>query len=243
MTPAFLAFSDLDDTLFQTQAKCPPDADLALAAHHTVAARQSYTTGPQRQLIDVLQAAGGCLIPVTGRTPAAVARVQLLFAAEVICDHGATVLEPDGQVSAEWAARIQTLLADGAVLRVQAALGALAAQHECTLSTHEVDRAAYMHVLKHPQRGDLRAAYHAVRALGLPGLTVIANPSHISLLHAGVTKAAAVAFVRARYPAHLLTLGLGDSLSDLPFMRTCQFWLTPTGTQLDRAFDPDGAHL
>ncbi len=243
MTPTFLAFSDLDDTLFQTRAKCPPGGDLVLAAQHATPERQSFTTGAQRQLIGTLHEAGGLLIPVTGRTPAAMARVRLPFHAEVICDHGATLLDPGGTVNEEWAGRVQALLADDTVARAQPAAQRIADQHGCALSTHTVQGAPYMHVLKHPARGSLTAAYHAARALQGAGLTVIANASHISLLHAQVTKAAAVAFVRARYPAHLLTLGLGDSLSDLPFMRACHFWLTPTGRQIDHALDPDGAHL
>lgn len=245
MTPRLLAFSDLDDTLFQTQGKCPDGAALELAAHHDTPARRSYTTRPQRDLLALVEGAGGVVIPVTGRTPQALGRVQRRFPAEAICDHGATILNPGGTVDPVWAAQIQAELADGAVDQVTALVARIAEAHGCTLTTHHVGDAPYMHVLKQPQRGDLQPAYATLRGKVeiLPGLTLIANPSHISLLHAGVSKAAAVEYVRARYPDDVLTLGLGDSLSDLPFMRRCDFWLAPPGTQIDRALAPDGAHL
>ena len=62
------------------------------------------------------------------------------------------------------------------------------------------------------------------------------NGNNLSLTPAGISKAIATAWLleTLRKDKELLTIGVGDSSSDLEFMRLCDAWLTPTGSQLDR---------
>jgi hypothetical protein len=39
----------------------------------------------------------------------------------------------------------------------------------------------------------------------------------------------------------VLSIGVGDSVSDLGFMRLCDLWMTPAGSQIDRGMGLDPA--
>ena len=63
------------------------------------------------------------------------------------------------------------------------------------------------------------------------------NGNNLSLTPAGISKAIATAWLlkTLRRDKELLTIGVGDSSSDLEFMRLCDAWLTPTGSQIDQS--------
>ena len=62
------------------------------------------------------------------------------------------------------------------------------------------------------------------------------NGNNLSLTPAGISKAIATAWLleTLRKDKELVTIGVGDSSSDLEFMRLCDAWLTPTGSQIDQ---------
>ena len=62
------------------------------------------------------------------------------------------------------------------------------------------------------------------------------NGNNLSLTPVGISKAIATAWLleTLREDKELLTIGVGDSSSDLEFMRLCDAWLTPTGSQIDQ---------
>ena len=95
----------------------------------------------------------------------------------------------------------------------------------------------FMAVLKHPDANaqalaELQTRWEAA-VEGNAHLHVIANANNVSLLPRALGKAQAVRWLRdTHFPHATLTLGLGDSVSDLPFMRECDFALTPAHGQL-----------
>ncbi|MFC6619387.1 HAD family hydrolase [Deinococcus radiophilus] len=243
MTSQIVAFADLDDTVFQTLRKLPgaDSARLTPATVNTAGEPHSFMTPAQTALLDLLAAGNVTVIPVTGRDPAAFARVGLEFPSWRVLDHGLTILDAAGEPEQTWATRVRAELEP-----LQAELGRLtdwlrpqAAQAGARLTVHHAHDLPFMTVLKHPEASaeilaDLQDAWTAA----LPaeaGLTVIANANNVSLLPAGLGKAAAVRYLRQTYfPQAALTLGLGDSVSDLGFMAECDFALTPTAGQLMR---------
>jgi len=99
-----MVFVDLDDTLFQTLRKCPPDEPhehLTLAAQATNGAH-SMMTRRQKALVDWLIASAET-IPVTARSTEAYSRVAIGFQSFAILANGAVILGPDGAADAEWA--------------------------------------------------------------------------------------------------------------------------------------------
>lgn len=238
-----IAFADLDDTLFQTLRKLPQPgpATLRAATLNTAGQPHSFMTPAQAALLDWLESSRVTVIPVTGRDPAAFARVGLHFPGWRVLDHGLTILDAQGQPEAEWTARVTQELSplQDDLHRLSEWLRPRVAEVGGRLTLHEAHGVPFMAVLKHPQAdaeilARLQDAW-AAEARNTPSLRVIANANNVSLLPAGLGKAAAVRYLRDRYFAETaLTLGLGDSISDLGFMAECDFAVTPQRGQLLR---------
>ena len=72
------------------------------------------------------------------------------------------------------------------------------------------------------------------------GWTVHLNGNNLALIPPGISKARAVLHLLERFRAsgELLAIGVGDSASDLGFMRLCDLWMTPAGSQIDIGLPP-----
>ena len=63
------------------------------------------------------------------------------------------------------------------------------------------------------------------------------NGNNLAVLPAWLDKAHAVAHLLAKYHADhpaLISIGMGDSSSDLPYMRLCDYLLAPSASQIAR---------
>ncbi|GGO20061.1 HAD-IIB family hydrolase [Deinococcus humi] len=239
-----VAFSDLDDTLFQTRRKLPLGMDgLTPATLGRDGQPHSFCTPAQSALLAHFASSGVTLIPVTGRDQAAMARVTLPFTSWRILDHGLTLLRPDGGVDLDWRTYVLTQLEplQDALADCTAAVTGLAAEHGCRLTRHTAHGTHFMTVFKHPdadatqlEQMQLALEKHVERTYD-SGLHVIANANNVSVLPRGLGKSEAVRHLReTQFPHATLTLALGDSLSDLGFMNACDLAITPPGGQLLR---------
>ena len=90
-----LTFLDLDDTIFQTERKCPPGASLEVGAVNRAGEPLSFMTPAQKTLLTWLLSTT-MVIPTTGRDAAALSRVRLpsgcRFSRGAIVNHGGTIL-------------------------------------------------------------------------------------------------------------------------------------------------------
>ena len=104
-------FLDLDDTIFQTRGKCPPDeaSSLIPAAFHRDGNPLSFMSARQRQLFEWLSASA-TVIPVTARSESAYRRVRLPFHHAAILDFGGVVLLPTGQLDKQWDQKIRPIM-------------------------------------------------------------------------------------------------------------------------------------
>lgn len=243
LTDSVHIFSDLDDSLFQTQAKCPPESRLWEAAMDRDGEPLSYFTEPQRLLLTLLQQA--TLIPVTGRNTAALGRVQLNFASYRITSHGAMVLDPAGKPLPDWLALID---GDHGCWRVSMEAAAAWMQQRIAVEQMPLrcrlieDQGVPVYV---SIKGD--AAALSRLAEEIPGVwqgeavQIHRNGHNMALLPPFANKARAVRFVMQRlrdmHPDPLF-LGVGDSLSDLPFLSLCHYAITPKGSQIQAATWP-----
>ncbi len=247
-----LAFVDLDDSLFQTRAKCPEGEELIPVAYRKDGTALGFMTRRQRLFFEHL-AQSATLIPTTARNLDAYRRVRLPFAAQAILNFGAVILDARGQLDRAWDEQVRS--------RLRACAGRLHEWHRALEQFIEAEElgaqarlisdfemAIYV-VVKHPD-GDLRAL-ERLRAEVLPtlapGFFVHANDNNLSLVPDFLGKEHAVRHVRDRYyDTHdpLLTLGLGDSLTDAGFLDECDFRLVPRGSQLARQQPtPGGDHV
>ena len=98
---------DLDDTLFQTLRKCPPDVPegaLRPLGFGRDGGPLGFATPRQAAFLAWLGEAA-LLVPVTGRSHDALGRVRIDYGAAV-CAHGGVILSEGGAIDAGWAARI-----------------------------------------------------------------------------------------------------------------------------------------
>ena len=236
-----IALVDLDDTLFQTIRKCPPDVSpdaLTPLAYAKGGEPLGFATPRQVAFLEWLSE-GAHVVPVTARSLDALRRVRIPFAAAV-CAHGGVVLRDDGEADGVWAARIASAAAAAAptLERLADAVRREGPDLAVRVLT-EGDTPLYV-LVKHPGV-DERALHDAVDRVAdeIPaGWTVHRNGNNIALMPPFLGKRAAVEYLlpglRARFPGASV-LGFGDSITDAPFMALCDYALMPTGSQLAAA--------
>lgn len=231
-----IALVDLDDTLFQTIRKCPSTDDLTPLGFAKDGSALSYATPRQMRFVDWLSETTH-LVPVTARSLDALRRVRIPFRA-AICAHGGVVLGDDGEPDRIWADRIARKAAahaselDDLVARIAAADDPAIQVRVLT----EGDVPLYV-LAKHAEQ-DADALFGVVDAAVPflpPGWTDHRNGNNVALMPPYLGKAHAVAHIlpalRARFP-DAPVIGIGDSLTDAPFMALCDYAMLPTGSQL-----------
>ena len=235
--PRIVIFLDLDDTILQTVPKCPPGEPVAPVAVDRAGRVLSFMTRAQQRLLE-FWLERGTVIPVTGRTDDALARVAIEFTSWRITHHGAVIRQPDGALPAWWYAQMRPLLVAAQPLLWDAAarLGAHAAAGGYRVSSHSVDEwLTYVSVKADDDGAALAGARARLEEAGLPPeLALHHNGNNLALTVIGAQKHDAVRRVAAELERDgpIVTLGAGDSLTDIPFLRACDFALVPKGSQI-----------
>ncbi len=242
-----IVFTDLDDTLFQTERKLQAEQWREGAAVDRAGNVLSFITEPQRKLLGLFQAGGALLIPVTGRNRDAMDRVLLKgFNSYRIVSHGAVVLTPEGELSALWLAQLEKKY------DLQQWHDHLSALNKCVeeliegrqlpLRTRlicDAGIAAYLSIKADRELYEEAHLDFLVEQL-TPELTKNEqwhrNGANLALMAPYTSKALAVRFVaeQLKIGSEELVMAIGDSVSDLPFLREAQFGLFPVKSQLDR---------
>ena len=238
MTP--VVFADLDDTLFQTARKMSeephPDrlASVATNGHH------SYMTAPQAAMMTWL-ADTTRLIPVTARSTGALGRCTLPFFDFRVAANGAVILRPDGTPDPEWTARISNLsrtYTDTLLLfrMIASELDGGGELRHWTVSEFGED--IYVCIKSNTGERKLDGVERAMRRAaeqsdhGPGAFTVHRNGNNLSVTPSVISKRAAVCYLMEGLDPETPVLGMGDSLTDLPFMEACQMMIAPTGSQI-----------
>lgn len=238
-------FVDLDDTLFQTVAKCAKDGDLHPAAYLKNGEACSFTTARQRAFFSFVQGEM-TLIPTTARNRDALSRVDLPFSSYAIIDYGGIILQPNGEVDAAWLAIMQADMQQArvglqAITQIMDTYSAQAGLHGRARLIEDCATPFYV-VLKDPEKKAERLAQVETEAV-TPWLKtqtgqdffVHRNGNNLAILPKTLNKARAVTYLRQRLEAEygeIMTLGMGDSESDARFMASCDYTIIPKGTQL-----------
>ncbi|MEI6206768.1 MAG: hypothetical protein WCP20_08300 [Desulfuromonadales bacterium] len=238
-------FLDLDDTIFQTMRKCPPGVRLENAASSRDGTPLSFMTSGQTALFRLFSETMR-VIPTTARNLDAFKRVHLPFKHGAILNYGGVILDAEGNVDAEWDAEIR-----GKVMAVRGEMAALAAaireyadRRAMALTIRIIGDCAmelYI-VIKQPEADStVLENLHSEYVLGLTpaDFYVHFNDNNIAIIPRFLNKANAVKFLieeRLRpTDDSLVTLGMGDSLSDLRFMGVCDYLIAPSVSQIGRS--------
>ncbi len=235
--PRIVIFLDLDDTILRTASKCQPgEAVMPAAVDRTGRALSFMTRAQQRLLTFWLEQ--GTVIPVTGRTDDALARVNIAFASWRITHHGAVIRQPNGLLPTWWYTQVRPLLAAAQPLlwSLAARLTTDAAAGGYRVSSHSVDEwLTYVSVKSNDEGVALVRVRAHLQKVGLPPeLALHCNGNNLAITVKGAQKQDAVRRVAAELEREgpIVTIGAGDSLTDIPFLRTCDFALAPKDSQI-----------
>ncbi len=239
-------FSDLDNTIVRHLSRVGQETFEVVGTDETGQANTVMTTSDLEFYQEISRF--GRLIPTTGRSMAAYGRLfGLQFESWVILNHGATILTPDSSVDTVWLERT-TKIMSGLTTDLRRLY-----QHLQPLSHLLLEDCQYSNTIKLHLEHNL-PLYISVRAsrtmpqahlemLRQKILEVLGLEPDFELLHTGritsvipclLNKKDAVLEVMARLgPTE--TLGVGDALTDLPFMRLCDFQRAPENSEIQSA--------
>ncbi len=235
-----LALVDLDGTCFQSRSRCPDGCELTPMAVDRAGAPRSFATLRQRHLLELLLREAE-VVPVTGRDSDALRRVHAPFRHHAITSFGGVILTPAGTPDREWEERTAAAVAEygGALAELNARMTELARSRGRAVRARVVrdhGLPLYLSVKRGAEpAGAVRAlARAAVEARMLPdGWRIHLNGGELALLPPFLAKEHAVRWLLERLAGRdTLTVGVGDSRSDAPFLAICDYAIVPRGTQL-----------
>ncbi|MDX8393118.1 MAG: HAD hydrolase family protein [Mariprofundales bacterium] len=230
-------FTDLDDTLIQTKSKLPEHALTTLAATDREGKALSFFTQSQKVMLDMFTKNGACIIPITGRNTDALNRVQYQFHSFRSVSHGAIVLKDDKTVCENWLSEIELLLMDWPELLEYCNKEINQIIKSCKLDARtrviiDMDIPAYISV-----KGTVQALETIKQNNPLnEKFNHHENGRNHALLPPYASKKKAVEYIKKQLELNVndLIIGIGDSLSDLDFMSSCQFSMMPVNSQITK---------
>lgn len=240
-----IVFADIDGTLIESIRNGPPPGEADVGAWDRDG-RAIAVHGPRhRELLRVLSTADA-LVPVTGRSPDALSRVKIDFRSYAVVHHGSVVITPAGEVDRDYADVISASLdavhemleaaffetrarieQEGLPLRARRQIREGKTIEVCVKSVDPTTTSLGIH------GKTLEATWQ-----GLPGARIHHNGNNLALLPSEVTKERAVRWVANRLERTLgpcVHFGAGDSVTDLGFLRSCDYLLVPRDSQIDLA--------
>lgn len=232
-----IIFTDLDDTLIQTKHKLPKHAFTTVGATDRNAKALSFFTQPQKMMLDMFAYHSAKIIPITGRNTDALNRVQYDFQSFCSVSHGAIVLKENGSICENWLSKIEPQLLDWPEL-----LTHCHQEINQIINSHKLDARARVIIDHHIP------AYLSVKGQ-MQDLEIIQqknslnnkfnchkNGCNLALLPPYASKKSAVEYIKKQLELDVndLIIGIGDSLSDLDFMSSCQFSMMPINSQIAR---------
>lgn len=233
--------ADVDDSVIDT-SRVPTAEGAAPVAWDNQGAIVGYLTPKQKAMLDWYLA--GCeLVPTTARSTDAVRRMKLPFRRYGITAFGGTILGAGGTPLKSWHKHIQ---ADAE--RARPVLAELAGGLTKEAAARAIDVRATVLTdfgidmflsVKHNRRNleELAAMADFVRAHVPCDWTVHLNGNFLAAYPPFIGKEKAARwFIDNIVPDDAVTIGLGDSLTDVPFMALCDYAMMPTQSQNFRAF-------
>jgi len=232
-----ILYTDLDDTLFQTSRKMSePPCETRLAAMATNG-HHSYMSLSQARMTDWFLRTT-CMIPVTARSTEALSRCRIPFESWRIAANGAVILDAQGIPDPYWAAHIAAISRDFMV-RLKS-LNTVLSNRNCDgrfrhWIVTESGWPIYFCAKSNGAECWLEDALDLLRPVAKDDFVEHRNGNNVSLTPIGIAKRRAVLHLDERIGGESLRFGMGDSLTDLPFMGACDMMIIPPRSQLETA--------
>jgi hypothetical protein len=234
--PNIWAFADVDDMLITTVRERPCLDSVAIAVDDKGVVC-GWLTPKQHQFLEMFRGKVDIVL-TTARTSQGVAQVNLPIEGYAIVSFGGVILMPDGSVEPRFHALIteQSQLAKPRLTELLAVIESACKQRNINARA----RVACDHGLdlflsiKHNERNlDELAILRDILAEHLPsGWRLHHNGNFVAAMPPFLGKEIAVRwFIDNIAGQDVLAIGMGDSLTDLPFMGLCDFAVMPTKSQ------------
>ena len=229
------AFVDLDDSLFNSDRKAGPDRS-RVAAVDRQGAPLSFQSARQERFLSHVLGNGAVIVPTTGRNEAAFRRVSLgLGHSHAICSFGGLLIGPDDRPEPRWHAVVSAGVAreraalDGILAEITRIAAARAADVRHSIVS-DAGLGLYLSVKHNTHDEECLAGVAAELGRSLPdGWYLHLNGNNLAAMPGFLGKAKAVRWYLENVGTDAtLTLGIGDSFTDLPFMGLCDYAITPT---------------
>lgn len=233
-------FADLDDTLFLSLRKLPAHAHegkrLVSPADN---GNDSYQTLKQQNLFAWLRETTD-LIPVTARSTRAFAKIDLDFGNSFkIVANGAVIIKPDGKIDQDWH---EILLAEitplhESILEIEENCQNIARELGILVRCPQTLENGMRHsVIVKQDNLDVELRLQEIfERVDVPeDWTRHLNGNNMAFTVPAVSKKRAVEYVMQQLPDldKTVTIGMGDSFTDMPFMSLCDLFVTPLQGQL-----------
>ncbi|MFT4729056.1 MAG: hydroxymethylpyrimidine pyrophosphatase-like HAD family hydrolase [Granulosicoccus sp.] len=233
-----IIFSDLDDTIFQTARKMDGGIEQATLASEALNGSHSYLSGSQALMMDWLLASTR-FIPVTARSTEALQRCTLTFEDYLVCSNGAVILMPDGTPDKHWLSKMKDE-AEAAAGYLNDLLGFVQTKtapgrFRCWI-VEEFGTGFYFCVKSNEGADLLDELEDGLGSIAGTQLVRHRNDNNLSYTPAAISKRFAVEYLAQKLQSEprVPVFGMGDSLTDLPFMATCDMLVIPKNSQIDR---------
>ena len=240
-----IIFTDLDDTLFQTKRKViHPEKALFVASMTASGAPSGYQTQKQKLFTDHLLSS--CeVIPVTARSLDQLNRVTVAFTSWRVAAFGSLILSCDGDIDLTWkqSVLVQCQANEDYFKVLNDKVNQVAQQLHIPISggiKYEYSDAPVHVSFKHEDRHSIAELYALAQSvndlMAMPAtVSFHKNSNQITWYLNRVDKRAACQYLaehRISDFKNRLSLGMGDSLSDLGFMKTCDYVVSPSNSQI-----------
>ncbi|MFT5894056.1 MAG: hydroxymethylpyrimidine pyrophosphatase-like HAD family hydrolase, partial [bacterium] len=210
----------------------------ATLASEALNGNHSYMSGSQAVMMNWLLGSTR-FIPVTARSTNALKRCNLSFDDYQICSNGAVILMPDGTPDTDWLRKMKH--------EAEAAAGYLSdllafVQNEtvpgrfrCWI-VEEFGTGFYFCVKSNECADILDELEGGLDSIAGTQLVRHRNDNNLSYTPAAISKRIAVEYLAQKLlcDTRVPVFGMGDSLTDLPFMATCDMMVIPKNSQIDR---------
>ncbi|NMR24035.1 HAD hydrolase family protein [Pseudoalteromonas sp. NEC-BIFX-2020_015] len=245
-TSRLFVFTDLDDTLFNSLKKTGSDLSI-VSTTDSQGKAQGYSSLQQQKLLNIFEAANGIFIPVTGRRTSSFLNCSLptiKYTPYAVVSHGAVILDRNRRLLDEWHTFIDgefnlavwkselvrtfnhlhdhfTALDNGVRVRLIVDQGLTA--YICV----KVSKNDY-------SKDKAKDVDSFLKSILLDDMLLHSNGRNFAILPPYARKEIAVKYIKNKLKIgeHDTVFSIGDSNSDLPFMRESDFLIAPNGSQI-----------
>ncbi|MBF0225848.1 MAG: HAD hydrolase family protein [Desulfobacterales bacterium] len=243
----YYLFLDLDDTIFQTKRKCFQNELLHTAAYGRDGLPMSFMTSKQLNFFSTMDKEI-TIIPTTARNYESFKRVDLNFRHCIILDFGGIILMPNRDLDTTWFEKIREYSKNirSALCDIQKDICLFIESQQLEAFSRIIeDFELPLYIVVKSRQGNINALdivrQHIISIIDTNQFYIHFNDNNLAIIPHFLNKLNAVEYIINKYietqQESFLTFGMGDSLTDIPFMKACDYMIMPKNSQIWRNID------